>query len=98
MGDSKYWCVVLLAVDPVYQYQGVGQTLLQWGLDQAATESLDVYLEASDAGKRLYEKNGFELVGWNILADEKTPGGSLRWPAMRRCSSSLLHASSPIHV
>ncbi|KAJ7895652.1 acyl-CoA N-acyltransferase [Mycena olivaceomarginata] len=88
MGDSKYWYLALLAVDPAYQYQGVGQALLQWGLDQAASESVAVYLESSDEGKRLYEKNGFELVGWNVLPDEKSPGGSLRWPAMWRHSNS----------
>ncbi|KAF8161792.1 hypothetical protein K438DRAFT_1416794, partial [Mycena galopus ATCC 62051] len=71
MGDSKYWYLALMVVDPAYQYQGIGQALLQWGLDQAVTESLDVYLESSDDGRRLYEKNGFELIGWNVLPDEK---------------------------
>lgn len=79
-----------MAVDPAYQYRGVGQALLQWGLDLADAESLEVYLESSDDGLRLYEKkqNGFELVEWNILADEKSEGGNLKWPALKRGSTS----------
>ncbi|KAJ7125416.1 hypothetical protein C8R44DRAFT_783048 [Mycena epipterygia] len=88
MGDKKYWFFSLIAVDPAYQYRGVGQALLQWGLDQADAESLEVYLESSENGVRLYEKNGFELVGWNVLADEKSEGGSLKWRAMNRGSTS----------
>ncbi|KAJ6593171.1 acyl-CoA N-acyltransferase [Mycena capillaripes] len=86
MGDSKYWYLSLLMVDPAYQHQRIGLALLQWGLDQADAESLEVYLESSDDGLRLYEKNGFELVGWNTLPDEKSEGGSLKWPALRRVS------------
>lgn len=37
------------------------------GLDQADAESLDVYLESSDDGLRLYEKNGCELVSDGIF-------------------------------
>lgn len=79
----------MMVVDPSYQHQGVGQALLQWGLDQADAQSLEVYLESSEDGLRLYEKNDFELVGWNILADEKSEGGSLKWPAMKRRSNSI---------
>jgi GNAT superfamily N-acetyltransferase len=79
-----------MVVDPAYQHQGIGQALLQWGFEQADRESLEVYLESSDDGLRLYEKNGFELVGWNVLPDEQSEGGSLKWPAMRRRSTGIL--------
>ncbi|KAJ7490597.1 hypothetical protein FB451DRAFT_1022800 [Mycena latifolia] len=86
MGDSEYWYLSLLFVDPGYQYRGIGQVLLQWGLDHADKHSppLEVYLESSDDGLRLYEKNGFEMVGWNSLPDENSDGGNLRWPALKR--------------
>jgi GNAT superfamily N-acetyltransferase len=100
MGDAKYWCVAasivgpqlqlssrylsMMVVDPAFQSQGIGKALLQWGLDQADAQSLEVYLESSEDGLRLYEKNGFELIGWNVLTDEKSEGGVLKWPAMKR--------------
>ncbi|KAJ7722056.1 acyl-CoA N-acyltransferase [Mycena maculata] len=86
MEDTEYWYLSLMVVDPAYQHRGIGQALLQWGLDQADAQSSEVYLESSDDGLQLYEKNGFELVGWNVLADEKSEGGSLKWPAMKRRS------------
>ncbi|KAJ7478629.1 hypothetical protein B0H11DRAFT_1279915 [Mycena galericulata] len=49
MEDRKYWYLAFMAVDPAYQKQGIGQALLQWGLDQADAE---VYLETSDEGLR----------------------------------------------
>ncbi|KAJ7189008.1 hypothetical protein C8R46DRAFT_1206119 [Mycena filopes] len=61
MGGSRYWYLSFMAVDPKYQKRGVGQALLRWGLDQADAEGLEAYLESSDDGLRLYEKNGFEL-------------------------------------
>lgn len=76
-----------MAVDPKYQKRGVGQALLRWGLDQADAEGLEAYLESSDDGLRLYGKNGFELVGWNVLPDAQSEGGELRWPAFKRGST-----------
>ncbi|KAJ7023421.1 hypothetical protein C8F04DRAFT_1134769, partial [Mycena alexandri] len=43
-------------VDPKYQQRGIGQALLQWGLDQVDAEGLEAYLESSDAGRQLYER------------------------------------------
>ncbi|KAJ7033455.1 acyl-CoA N-acyltransferase [Mycena alexandri] len=84
MGDSKHWYLSLMVVDPKYQRQGIGQALLEWGLNQADAEGLEVYLESSDAGLRLYRKNGFEIVVWNELPDKQSEGGSLKWPALKR--------------
>ncbi|KAJ7033454.1 hypothetical protein C8F04DRAFT_1184149 [Mycena alexandri] len=71
-----------------------GQALLQWGLDQADAEGLEAYLESSDAGRQLYEKNGFQIVGWNVLPDEQFEGGVLKWPALKRGSTNQGSLSS----
>ncbi|KAJ7744678.1 hypothetical protein B0H16DRAFT_1559820 [Mycena metata] len=81
MGDSKYWYVSLMVVDPKYQQRGIGQALLQWGLDQADAEGLEVYLESSDDGRRL-------SFGWSALPDEQFEGGVLKWPALKRRSTN----------
>ncbi|KAJ7744681.1 acyl-CoA N-acyltransferase, partial [Mycena metata] len=64
----------LMAVDPKYQRRGIGQALLQWGLDRADAEGLEVYLESSEDGLRLYEKNGFESVAWYEFPREQFEG------------------------
>nr|GAT51498.1 predicted protein [Mycena chlorophos] len=65
MGEVKYWYLSLMFVDPAYQSRGIGKALLRWGLDQADAEGIPAYLEASDEGLPLYQKSGFEVVGWN---------------------------------
>ncbi|KAJ7023420.1 hypothetical protein C8F04DRAFT_1134767 [Mycena alexandri] len=40
MGDSKHWYLSLMVVDPKYQRQGIGQALLEWGLNQADAEGV----------------------------------------------------------
>jgi len=50
----------ILAVDPRYQGQGIGKALLQWGLDEADRLGMITFLEATNEGKPLYEKFGFE--------------------------------------
>lgn len=50
-----------LATHPSHQGRGVGSLLLNWGLQKADEEGLVCYLNASEAGKRMYEKRGFEV-------------------------------------
>ncbi|KAJ7286874.1 acyl-CoA N-acyltransferase [Mycena rebaudengoi] len=82
--STKY--LSLMVVDPEYQSQGIGRALLQWGLDQADSHSpaLEVYLESSEDGRRLYEKGGFKLAGWNIVKDDEHAEGDLKWLGMKR--------------
>ncbi|KAL5337475.1 acyl-CoA N-acyltransferase [Aspergillus crustosus] len=51
-----------LFVHPEFQGQGVGKALLQWGIDEAERLGFVVYLEATEAGRPLYERFGFEEV------------------------------------
>ncbi|OZJ04495.1 hypothetical protein BZG36_02668 [Bifiguratus adelaidae] len=59
MGDRTYIVLELLATLPEYQGKGVGSMLLRWGCEQADRDGLQLYLDASPAGKPLYEKHGF---------------------------------------
>lgn len=53
----------MISVDPVYQRQGIGSMLLQWGCEDADAHGRDSFLIASPAGIRLYAKFGFKVVG-----------------------------------
>jgi len=51
-----------LIVDPSYQRQGIGQNLLNWGVEVADRENLVSWLFSRPAGSRLYEKNGWKAI------------------------------------
>ena len=45
---------------PEVRKQGVGETIINWLVDQATMRGISkIYLEASEAGKSLYQKIGF---------------------------------------
>lgn len=51
-----------LVVDPSYQRQGIGQKLLNWGIEIADKENIVAYLNCRPAGYKLYERNGWKVV------------------------------------
>jgi GNAT superfamily N-acetyltransferase len=64
VGRGKgYLYMAILCVGPEWQRMGVGKRLLEWGLEKADREGLEVWIEASPAGKGLYEKMGWREVG-----------------------------------
>jgi GNAT superfamily N-acetyltransferase len=52
----------VLATHPKYQGRGAARLLIQWGLDLASKAGVEAYLEATAAGKPVYQKFGFESV------------------------------------
>ncbi|KAL4936955.1 hypothetical protein BDV06DRAFT_216253 [Aspergillus oleicola] len=64
-----------LVTHPDYQGYGVATSLLQWGIDEAERLGLLLYLEATEAGKPLYERYGFETVH-EMDFDAKEYGGA----------------------
>jgi len=60
---TSRWHLNLLATDPEYQRRGIGGKLVQWGIERAQMEGINCALEASTAGKSVYEKYGFKEDG-----------------------------------
>jgi len=56
--------MALLAVDPKCQRMGVGRKIVGVGLEKADREGWKCWIEASPAGKPLYEKVGWREVGF----------------------------------
>jgi GNAT superfamily N-acetyltransferase len=65
-----YWFLGLLGVDPKCQRRGIGQRIVQRGLDVAAQENVPVMLKASPVGRGLYQKMGFNSVKTGGVVDE----------------------------
>ncbi|KAJ5383161.1 hypothetical protein N7517_001072 [Penicillium concentricum] len=61
-GASDVWNLDSLGVHPQHQKKGIGRMLLDWGVQQAATQGRDCYLVATPAGVALYRAAGFDAV------------------------------------
>lgn len=62
MGGQAFVYLQLLSVRGSAQRQGIGGLLVKWGVDKADELGLAAYVEASPAGRRVYEKAGFEVI------------------------------------
>jgi GNAT superfamily N-acetyltransferase len=62
MAGKKHFLMMILAVDPEFQRKGIGKKLLEWGLEKADAEGVQCWIDASPAGKGLYEKMGWREV------------------------------------
>jgi ribosomal protein S18 acetylase RimI-like enzyme len=61
---EPHWYLPLIGVDPAHQGRGLGSTLLRHALRVCDRERKPAYLEAtSDASRRLYEREGFAVIG-----------------------------------
>jgi len=79
----------LMFTHPSHRRRGVGKLLMSWGMSQAETRNLEVFIEATDVGVPLYESCGLSVMYVDHLdAYEQNP--SDEW---RRYSHELL----PLH-
>ena len=62
LGGRPYVLLHMLGTDPAHHRRGVGSLGLQWGLAQADRLGVEAYLEASEMGRPLYARWGFEEV------------------------------------
>lgn len=62
MGSRPFYLLEVLVVHPSHQRKGAGKALCQWGIDEADKHGVEVYVEASEMGKGLYEKLGCKPI------------------------------------
>ncbi|KAF7591500.1 hypothetical protein BBP40_001490 [Aspergillus hancockii] len=60
--DGKFY-VIILGTHPDARRKGVATKLMEWGLEKAKEDGVEVYLSATQMGKPVYEKLGFEDRG-----------------------------------
>ncbi|CAG8956650.1 hypothetical protein HYFRA_00011961 [Hymenoscyphus fraxineus] len=51
-----------------HQRKGIGSLMLEWGMKKAEELSVECYVEATDAGRHLYQKYGFAIL-MKVLVD-----------------------------
>ena len=73
-GDLLY-----MATDPAWRRKGAATAVVQWGVDLCKELGIPAYLEASPAGRPVYERLGFETVD-NI--ESEADGEKNAFPAM----------------
>ena len=62
--EESCWYLPLIAVDPLYQSQGLGSQLMKHALNRIDEDGLPAYLESSNPrNMSLYERHGFEVMG-----------------------------------
>ncbi|KIW52682.1 hypothetical protein PV05_08307 [Exophiala xenobiotica] len=61
--QRPYVYLAAVGTSPKYQKQGAASQLLNWGVERADDQGLTIYVEATPAALRLYEKHGFREVG-----------------------------------
>jgi GNAT superfamily N-acetyltransferase len=85
--DMKRWqkvlmpegsrCIIItgLHVAPTAQRQGVGSALVKWATDEADGRGVYMWVHSSEGAFRVYEKNGFDVVGTlDVDMDAYAPG------------------------
>jgi GNAT superfamily N-acetyltransferase len=52
----------MLMTDPRFARRGAAQKVIEWGIAEADSKQLPIYLESSLMARPLYERNGFRVV------------------------------------
>ena len=70
-GGYRY--VALVATDPAHQRRGYGEAAMRHALDAAAQSHGDrpTFLHATDAGRPIYARMGYETVSTHTVFIEK---------------------------
>ncbi|TPX08704.1 uncharacterized protein E0L32_009893 [Thyridium curvatum] len=87
--DDAYY-LAFLCVDPAHHRKGIGKQLMQWGVDEAASQAKDAWLVGTPAGVRLYHTCGFETVG------ETDFFGVPHTTMLLKNSPSIIHPPPPL--
>ncbi|KAL2852065.1 hypothetical protein BJY01DRAFT_100466 [Aspergillus pseudoustus] len=54
--------LIAIYVHPDYQRRGIASNLLKWGFEESERLQLPIYLEATEEGRPVYERLGFETL------------------------------------
>ena len=60
---TRCMILVMIAVSPKYQSRGVGSALIRWGTSRADADGVFCWVHASDAGHKMFAKQGFKELG-----------------------------------
>lgn len=72
--EPAHWYLNAMGVTPAWQGRGYGTALMRPVLERCDRERVPAYLETSTpGGRRLYERNGFEVVEECRVADDAPP-------------------------
>ncbi|MEV0488603.1 GNAT family N-acetyltransferase [Streptomyces atratus] len=78
--DRAHEYLLLIAVSPERQGEGIGAALMADVLERCDRDGVPAYLEASSArSRRLYERLGFTFMGTTV----DLPDGPAMWPMWR---------------
>lgn len=93
--DTIYVSVLHIAfILPEYRGRGIGHMFMNWGLQKADSLGLEAWLDASDYGRPLYEKHGFQTIMHHNLSPQKPENMSEDEQAeWARCERELLPVS-----
>ncbi|KAK3328184.1 acyl-CoA N-acyltransferase [Cercophora scortea] len=77
MGPRRHWYLELIGTREEYHGLGAGAMMVGWGTARADEEGVEAYLDSTPAGRRLYEKFGFEGVEmrWFLGGEEEEEYG-----------------------
>lgn len=89
LGTKPYYVLDTLVTHPDHHRKGAGGLLVQWGCNKADEKGVVAYLEASEMGKPLYERYGFQPVK-TVSVDLKDFGGD---EIMNFIVSGITHAT-----
>jgi ribosomal protein S18 acetylase RimI-like enzyme len=81
--DEPLWYLDTLAVDPARQGEGLGKTLVQFGLAQASQAGLPAFLETATERNVAF----YETLGFRVVDEGNVPGGGPRIWFMQRDST-----------
>ncbi|KAI0113326.1 hypothetical protein F4814DRAFT_421456 [Daldinia grandis] len=78
LGDRGHVFLEVLGTKEAFQKRGYGTALVRWGTDLADQLGVECYLDASPAGKLLYEANGYVEQDVSTIIDEQSAASMLR--------------------
>lgn len=79
LSNRPHAILMYMATDPAWRRRGAATAVVQWGLERCRELKIPAFLEASEDGKKVYQKLGFEVVDEVVM---EMGGETARFPAM----------------